>query len=109
MRTEWLSPVGPSGLRATSSPPSSRDPPLVSSLSVTERSAYGIVSDLAEAGYIVKQREGRPIAIRFSTYRFRSAPTEIKLSVPERSDRPRTETLRIATQSMITSITSGPL
>jgi DNA-binding MarR family transcriptional regulator len=26
---------------------------------VTERTAYGIVSDLADAGYIVKEREGR--------------------------------------------------
>lgn len=29
------------------------------SLSLTERSAYGIVNDLAEAGYIVKERYGR--------------------------------------------------
>ena len=28
-------------------------------LGVTERSAYSIVSDLAEAGYIKKEREGR--------------------------------------------------
>src|SRR5436190_16659396 len=26
---------------------------------ITERSAYGIVTDLTEAGYIVKQRDGR--------------------------------------------------
>ena len=26
---------------------------------VTERTAYGIVSDLAEAGYVVKQKDGR--------------------------------------------------
>ena len=26
---------------------------------ITERTAYGIVTDLAEAGYIVKEREGR--------------------------------------------------
>jgi hypothetical protein len=29
------------------------------SLGITERSAYGIVTDLAEAGYIVKQKNGR--------------------------------------------------
>jgi len=29
------------------------------SLGITERSAYGIVADLAEAGYIVKQKDGR--------------------------------------------------
>jgi Winged helix DNA-binding domain len=28
-------------------------------LDLTERSAYGIVSDLAQAGYIVKERDGR--------------------------------------------------
>jgi hypothetical protein len=28
-------------------------------LDITERSAYGIVADLARAGYIVKQRDGR--------------------------------------------------
>ena len=26
---------------------------------ITERSAYGIVTDLAEAGYVVKQKHGR--------------------------------------------------
>jgi DNA-binding IclR family transcriptional regulator len=29
------------------------------SLGITERRAYGIVSDLTEAGYIVKEKEGR--------------------------------------------------
>jgi DNA-binding IclR family transcriptional regulator len=28
-------------------------------LDITERSAYGIVSDLADAGYIVKEKHGR--------------------------------------------------
>jgi DNA-binding IclR family transcriptional regulator len=28
-------------------------------LNVTERSAYGIVTDLADAGYVVKDRDGR--------------------------------------------------
>jgi DNA-binding transcriptional ArsR family regulator len=28
-------------------------------LGITERSAYGIVTDLAEAGYVAKQRDGR--------------------------------------------------
>jgi hypothetical protein len=32
---------------------------IASNLSITERSAYGIVNDLAEAGYIVKERDGR--------------------------------------------------
>jgi DNA-binding transcriptional ArsR family regulator len=32
---------------------------IAAQVGVTERSAYGIVSDLTEAGYIVKQRDGR--------------------------------------------------
>jgi hypothetical protein len=32
---------------------------LAASLGITERSAYGIVTDLAEAGYVIKQRNGR--------------------------------------------------
>jgi len=32
---------------------------IAASLGVTERSAYGIVTDLAEAGYVVKQKDGR--------------------------------------------------
>jgi DNA-binding MarR family transcriptional regulator len=28
-------------------------------LDITERSAYGIVTELAEAGYVVKQKDGR--------------------------------------------------
>ena len=29
------------------------------SMGITERSAYGIVTDLTEAGYVVKQKDGR--------------------------------------------------
>jgi IclR helix-turn-helix domain len=32
---------------------------IAASVGVTERSAYGIVTDLTEAGYIVKQKHGR--------------------------------------------------
>jgi hypothetical protein len=42
----------------------SRDPgirlrDIAARLGITERSAYGIVIDLAEAGYIVKEKDGR--------------------------------------------------
>jgi hypothetical protein len=42
----------------------SRDPgvrlrDIAARLDITERSAYGIVTDLAEAGYIIKVRDGR--------------------------------------------------
>jgi hypothetical protein len=32
---------------------------IAASLEITERSAYAIVNDLAEAGYVLKEREGR--------------------------------------------------
>jgi predicted DNA-binding transcriptional regulator YafY len=32
---------------------------IAASLGITERSAYGIVTDLAEAGYVIKQKNGR--------------------------------------------------
>jgi DNA-binding transcriptional ArsR family regulator len=32
---------------------------IASALHITERSAYGIVSELADAGYVVKEKDGR--------------------------------------------------
>ena len=32
---------------------------IAASLDITERSAFGIISDLVEAGYVVKEKEGR--------------------------------------------------
>jgi hypothetical protein len=32
---------------------------IAASAGITERSAYGIVTDLTEAGYVVKQKDGR--------------------------------------------------
>ena len=32
---------------------------IAASVGITERSAYGIVTDLADAGYVVKQKDGR--------------------------------------------------
>ena len=39
--------------------PGVRLPGIAASLGITERSAHGIVTDLAQAGYIVKQKDGR--------------------------------------------------
>jgi DNA-binding transcriptional ArsR family regulator len=39
--------------------PDARLRDLATSLEVTERTAYGIVADLTEAGYVVKERDGR--------------------------------------------------
>jgi DNA-binding transcriptional ArsR family regulator len=47
---------------------------------VTERSAYGIVQDLAEAGYIIKEKDGRR-----NRYRI-----EADLPLPEPSSQERT-------------------
>ena len=39
--------------------PDARLRDLASALDVTERTAYGVVADLAEAGYVVKKKDGR--------------------------------------------------
>jgi hypothetical protein len=39
--------------------PGTRLRDIAASVDITERSAYGIVTDLTEAGYIVKQKNGR--------------------------------------------------
>jgi hypothetical protein len=63
----------------------SRDPglrlrDLAATLGITERSAYGIVSDLVEAGYVVKEKDGRR-----NRYR-----VEAQLPLPEPVTRERT-------------------
>jgi hypothetical protein len=37
-------------------------------LDITERTAYGIVTDLAQAGYIVKQKDGRRNRYQIQTH-----------------------------------------
>jgi len=39
--------------------PGARLRDIAAGLGITERSAYGIVTELAEAGYVVKQKDGR--------------------------------------------------
>ena len=39
--------------------PGARLRDIAARLGITERSAYGIVTELAEAGYVVKQKDGR--------------------------------------------------
>ena len=39
--------------------PGARLRDIAASLGITERSAHGIVAELAEAGYLVKQKDGR--------------------------------------------------
>jgi predicted ArsR family transcriptional regulator len=49
-------------------------------LDITERSAYGIVTDLTQAGYIVKQKDGRRNRYQIQAH----------LPLPERTGRERT-------------------
>jgi DNA-binding IclR family transcriptional regulator len=63
----------------------SRDPgirlrDIADRVGVTERSAYGIVLDLAEAGYIVKEKDGRRNRYQVQAH----------LPLPEPSSRERT-------------------
>jgi DNA-binding transcriptional ArsR family regulator len=63
----------------------SRDPgirlrDIADRIGITERSAYGIVQDLTEAGYIIKQKDGRR-----NRYRI-----EADLPLPEPSSQERT-------------------
>ena len=63
----------------------SRDPgirlrDIADRVGITERSAYGIVQDLAEAGYIIKEKDGRR-----NRYRI-----EAHLPLPEPSSQERT-------------------
>lgn len=53
---------------------------LAATLGITERSAYGIVTDLVEAGYVVKDKEGRR-----NRYK-----VEVLLPLPETIGRERT-------------------
>ena len=41
---------------------------IADALGVTERRAFGIVSDLTEAGYVVKERDGRRNRYRIQTH-----------------------------------------
>jgi hypothetical protein len=46
-------------LLCIASDPGARLRDIAASLGITERSAYGIVTDLTTAGYVVKQKDGR--------------------------------------------------
>ena len=53
---------------------------IAASLDITERSAFGIITDLIEAGYVVKEKDGRRNRYRIQTH----------LPLPERTGRERT-------------------
>ena len=60
--------------------PEARLRDVAAALDVTERTAYGIVVDLAEAGYVVKEKEGRRNRYQVQTH----------LPIPDSINRERT-------------------
>jgi DNA-binding IclR family transcriptional regulator len=50
---------------------------IAASLAITERHAYGIVTDLTEAGYVIKQKDGRRNRYQIQSH----------LPLPESADR----------------------
>jgi DNA-binding IclR family transcriptional regulator len=64
-------------------------------LDITERSAYGIIADLTQAGYIVKQKDGRRNRYQIQTH----------LPLPESTSRERTlgEVLALLTGANVAS------
>ena len=64
--------------------PETRLRDLAAALDITERTAYGIVADLSEAGYVVKEKVGRR-----NRYRVQDdlPPERHPLALPERKQR----------------------
>jgi hypothetical protein len=60
--------------------PGARLRDIAAGLGITERSAYGIVAELAQAGYVVKQKDGRRNRYQIQTH----------LPLPEPTSRERT-------------------
>jgi hypothetical protein len=56
---------------------------IAASLGITERSAYGIVTDLADAGYVVKQKDGRRNRYEIQTHLPLPEPTSRESTVGE--------------------------
>lgn len=63
--------------------PGARLRDIAASLGVTERSAYGIVTDLAEAGYIVKHKDGRRNRYQIQAHLPLPEPTRLERTVGE--------------------------
>ena len=74
--------------------PGSRLRDIAARLEITERRAFGIVTDLTEAGYVVKERDGRRNRYRIQT----------ELPIPESIGRQRTigEILELLTDTATT-------
>ena len=70
---------------------------IAASLDITERSAFGVIADLVEAGYVVKEKDGRRNRYHIQAY----------LPLPEPTARERTvgEVLALltGTEAIVTS------
>lgn len=60
---------------------------------ITERSAYGIVTDLTDAGYVVKERDGRRNRYQVQTH----LPLRVPLPMPGSRERTIGEILALLT------------
>src|ERR1700752_4410089 len=56
---------------------------IAASAAITERSAYGIVTDLAEAGYVVKEKDGRRNRYQIQAHMPLPEPTSQERTVGE--------------------------
>jgi hypothetical protein len=56
---------------------------IAAGVGITERSAYGIVTDLSEAGYVVKQKDGRRNRYQIQAHLPLPEPTSQRLAIGE--------------------------
>jgi len=56
---------------------------IAASLDITERSAFSIITDLVEAGYVVKEKDGRRNRYRIQTHLPLPEPTARERTVGE--------------------------
>ena len=63
--------------------PGARLRDIAASLGITERSAHGIIADLAEAGYVVKHRDGRRNRYRIQAHLPLPEPTSREPAIGE--------------------------
>jgi DNA-binding IclR family transcriptional regulator len=71
---------------------------IAAGLDITERSAFGIITDLVQAGYVVKEKDGRRNRYRIQAH----------LPLPESVARERTvgEVLALLTRTDTTTVTT---
>lgn len=71
---------------------------IAAELGITERTAYGIVTDLAEAGYVIKEKNGRRNRYQVQAH----------LPLPERTSRERTTRERTVGEVLALLAGTGP-